>query len=286
MIERYLVRYFLAVVEQGSFSAAAAASQVSQPTLSSGIAKLEKSLRTVLFHRNNRRVELTSAGARFLHHARRIEREFAAAERAADEDEPAKLIRIGMVATLPAALVGRAITAALTAGAGERLEVAHARMRDLLQMLRRGRLDVVVGAVPTGTPCLRKFFTEDYLLAMAETHPLATRDWIAAEDLVREPMVIRRLCEALPETSRFFTAHGIRPFIASRTTNDETAAALVRSGLGMTVMPACQGTEGLRLVPLEGFAMHRTIGLIAEPETIGRIADSQAVGALGDVLAG
>jgi DNA-binding transcriptional LysR family regulator len=42
MIERYLLRYFLAVIDQGNFSRAAAHCHVSQPTLSTGIAKLEQ----------------------------------------------------------------------------------------------------------------------------------------------------------------------------------------------------------------------------------------------------
>ena len=41
MIDRYLIRYFLAVVDQGSFSRASRQANVSQPTLSVGIAKLE-----------------------------------------------------------------------------------------------------------------------------------------------------------------------------------------------------------------------------------------------------
>ena len=44
MLDRYLLRYFLAVVDQGNFSRAAAHCNVSQPTLSVGIAKLERTL--------------------------------------------------------------------------------------------------------------------------------------------------------------------------------------------------------------------------------------------------
>jgi DNA-binding transcriptional LysR family regulator len=44
MIDRYQLRYFLAVVETGNFSRAAAKMNVNQPTLSVGIAKLEKGL--------------------------------------------------------------------------------------------------------------------------------------------------------------------------------------------------------------------------------------------------
>ena len=83
MIDRYLLRYFLAVIDQGSFSKAAVHCNVSQPTLSIGIAKLERLLTRPLFLRSNRRVQLTEAGVQFAVHARRIESEFNLAERAA-----------------------------------------------------------------------------------------------------------------------------------------------------------------------------------------------------------
>ncbi|MCP1472322.1 DNA-binding transcriptional LysR family regulator [Sphingobium sp. OAS761] len=76
MLDRYLLRYFLAVVDQGNFSRAAAHCTMSQPMLSVGIARLERTLGMALFVRSNQRVELTGGGTRFLAHARRIEREF------------------------------------------------------------------------------------------------------------------------------------------------------------------------------------------------------------------
>ena len=72
MLDRYLLRYFLAVVDHGNFSRAASQCNVSQPTLSVGVAKLEREVGAPLFVRSNQRVELTEAGARFLPHARRI----------------------------------------------------------------------------------------------------------------------------------------------------------------------------------------------------------------------
>src|SRR3990167_2289434 len=65
-MDRYLLRYFLAIVETGNFSRAAARENVAQPTLSAGIAKLEGQLQARLLDRTNRRVHLTEAGSRFL----------------------------------------------------------------------------------------------------------------------------------------------------------------------------------------------------------------------------
>ena len=75
-MDRYLLRYFLAVAELGSFSKAAGRVNVTQPTLSVGIAKLEEEVGARLFERTTRRVSLTPAGSKFLQHARRITQEY------------------------------------------------------------------------------------------------------------------------------------------------------------------------------------------------------------------
>jgi len=64
------IKYYLAVVDFGTFLAAAEQVHVSQPTLSAGIRKLEDSLNVKLFHRGSRAATLTSAGELFLTHAR------------------------------------------------------------------------------------------------------------------------------------------------------------------------------------------------------------------------
>ena len=64
------IKYFLAVVDCGTFLAASRQVYVSQPTLSAGIRKLEESLNVTLFHRGSRAASLTAAGERFLGPAR------------------------------------------------------------------------------------------------------------------------------------------------------------------------------------------------------------------------
>ncbi len=56
------LRYVQALVEEGSFLAAAARCEVSQPTLSHGIARLEASLGQRIFRRTTRSVSLTAYG--------------------------------------------------------------------------------------------------------------------------------------------------------------------------------------------------------------------------------
>src|SRR5215469_5224414 len=74
-VERRQLEYFLAVIDHGGVTAAAAALHISQPALSAAIKTLEKDLGAMLFHRLPRGVKLTDAGAEFAESARVIIRE-------------------------------------------------------------------------------------------------------------------------------------------------------------------------------------------------------------------
>ncbi|WP_405770753.1 LysR family transcriptional regulator [Streptomyces sp. NBC_00080] len=69
------LQYFLAIVEHGGFSKAAAALHVAQPSLSQAMANLEADLGVSLFHRMGRGVVLSQAGAELLEPSRRVLRD-------------------------------------------------------------------------------------------------------------------------------------------------------------------------------------------------------------------
>src|SRR6185437_16124764 len=74
-MEMRQVDYVLAVVDHGTFTKAAAAMEVSQPSLSDGIRRLEEELDVRLFHRLGRTVALTDAGEAFVGPARQLTRD-------------------------------------------------------------------------------------------------------------------------------------------------------------------------------------------------------------------
>src|SRR5207342_881873 len=69
-MELHQLRYAVAVVDQGTFTAAAAACFVAQPSLSQAVRQLERELGAELFARIGRRVRLTAAGEAFVPAAR------------------------------------------------------------------------------------------------------------------------------------------------------------------------------------------------------------------------
>ncbi|MER5390994.1 LysR family transcriptional regulator [Saccharopolyspora sp. NPDC002686] len=112
-MERRQLEYFLAVVDHGGFTAAAAALHVAQPSLSHSIKVLERELGAELFHRLPRRVRLTAAGAALIDFARRALREMETGRAAVREVTGLMAGRLDLV-TLPtlaldplAAAIGR-----------------------------------------------------------------------------------------------------------------------------------------------------------------------------------
>src|SRR3954470_25075894 len=89
------LRYFLATVRHGSFSAAAADLHLAQPSLSDQVRRLEAELGVPLFVRAGRRLELTEAGRLLRPHA---ERTLAAADDAAASVREIRALRGGTVA--------------------------------------------------------------------------------------------------------------------------------------------------------------------------------------------
>lgn len=267
MIDRYQLRYFLSVVDHGNFSRAAAQCNVSQPTLSVGISKLERSIGGPLFIRTSRRVQLTQAGVRFLTHARRIESEFNLAQQTLTEISSRILFRLGVLRSVPGERMAAIVQAMVQRDPAAQIEIVEGSERELTAHVARGRVDCALTLVGRGADRFLEepLLEEGYTLALPADHPLAYQSVVQAEALADNVMIVRRHCEVLSETSRHFTERGVRPHFAYRSTNDERVLQLVAAGLGITLMPDSYRAQGVVRPRLGGFEMRRTIGLIYGP---------------------
>jgi len=264
MIDRYQLRYFLAVVDQGNFSRAAAQCHVSQPTLSVGIAKLERDIGATLFLRSSQRVQLTQAGSQFLAHARRIENEFNLAVQAVTGGVQPSILRIGILRSIPGASLAQAMALMRAFDPAARVELVEGTERELINHVARGRVDCALMLVARGGDRFLEepLFEEGYSLALPADHAAAGSKVVSAEAVALDVMIVRRHCEVLSETSRYFTERGIRPHFAYRSINDERVLQQVGVGLGVTVMPDSYRADQVVRVRLAGFDLCRAIGLV------------------------
>jgi DNA-binding transcriptional LysR family regulator len=263
-MDRYLLRYFLAVAELGSFSKAAARVSVTQPTLSVGIAKLEDEVGARLFERTTRRVSLTPAGSRFLQHAKRITQEYEAALREVSETPQLKRVRAGVLSTIPARDLERVVAHHAKTSGGEALEILDSTERDIANRLSDGRLDIAITILRSGLESFaqEKLRNEPYVLFVGATHKLSGVESVEGGALAGETMIVRRQCEGLPEISRYFTNRDVRPSFSLRTLSDDRAMSMVAAGLGVTVAPLSFKASGLSAVKLAGFELSRDVGLV------------------------
>jgi len=211
---------FVAVVEQGSFAAAARSLAITPQALSTSIAKLERELHLVLFDRERggitRPTELATA---LLPHARFL---VAAERRAVEEvhavrDAKSGWVRLGIGEGMAGSLAARAIAELRRAAPDARVAVVEGYTQSLLERLDAGELDLIAGA-PDSSRVKRRDLKQIFLYVARDVvvarraHPLARKRQVSLEDLRLYtwmlPYARRDSYQALVNT---YTQHGLRP---------------------------------------------------------------------------
>lgn len=270
MFELYQLRYFLAVVETGSFTKAAERACVTQPTLSAGIQKLESALDVRLFHRSNRRVFLTEAGTRFVERAKSILHQCSLAEAELHEVETLSVLRIGMLITIPAVRLAGLLGDFRRANPHVVFELFEGTEQEIANRLDSGGLDAAFTLLRGQGPDESRFkperlYREGYVLAVSIDHPLAGKNVVEGGALANEPTIVRTRCEILSETSRYFTDRNVRPRLIYRTPQDERALMMVAAGLGFTTIPESYDMPGIKKLRMNGYDFDRTVALLHSP---------------------
>ena len=189
------IESFVAVAEELHFGRAAKRVHLSQPALSQQIKRLEQELGFELLTRTQRRVELTSPGATFLEHARRVlsdvDEMVAVSRRAADGR--AGTLRLGYVGSALFSVVPPTVQAMRTEAPEVQVTLVERKTEEQLAAMRDGRLDVgFVKATrrPLDDMVVTPVLTEPVGIGVQAEHPLAGRAEIGLEELADVPFVI------------------------------------------------------------------------------------------------
>ena len=275
------IRYFLAVADTSSFTAAAEHCNVSQPALSAGIARLEEEVGTRLFDRG-RRSRLTQAGHRLLPRARAMVETWRLARAESRSNKRQRLLRVAIGSTIPTAAAMQWLAAAQQQTSFD-VEVSEGTTETVVERWRRGRCDIALfaarAAIASATAV--SLWREPYVLAAAAGHRVATRDRWSAGELADTPFVLRAACEAHAEAQRLFAAEGVRPRAVLRSADEERCTAAVLAGLGVSLMPRSLLRPGLVAASIREVALERRIVLAWQPGS-----DTDVVATFRDVARG
>jgi len=269
------IRAFIAVAQTGSFTRAAARLNLSQPALTVQIRRLEETVGARLFDRNSRIVALTSVGRELLPV---LQKSLAQMQRVLDDaralgDGSRGTVRL---ACLPSFAAGRlpALIRDFRADApGATFEIRDVVANMVNQLVRNGEFDLGVTGGELADPQLEILHrAEDRLMVVCpRAHPLATKRRVVAGDLAGYPLVL-----TAPGTSvraivdAAFDEAGYTPELACEPTYMMTAVAMVRAGLGITILPGSAPEIGIdrELIgrPIDDQRFVRPITLIKKRE--------------------
>ncbi len=246
VIELRLWRQFVAVAQELHFSRAATRLHMTQPPLTQAIAQLEKLLGTRLFERTKRSVQLTPSGQALLPGVLDVLARAQALPllaRAAAAGQVGRL-RLAFVSTVGFALLPQWVRAFRADYPQVQLDLLEATGDVQLQSLERDEIDAgfmlhAPGFVPPGLAHLR-ITQEPLLLALPETHALATAPELDLSAVLAEPLVIfpRRIVPSLHDAIfAMYHAGACLPTVAQEAIQMQTIVNLVSAGLGVAWVP-------------------------------------------------
>lgn len=236
-----ILKYFIAVAEEGNITKAAARLHVSQPALSMQLAALEDELGRKLFERGARGIELTEKGLALkgraddlVEFAERVEAEI----KAPDAEEIAGTVSIGAGETPAFRLVAKAATALHRANPRLRFSITSGNGEDILARLQDGTLDFGVLVGPgryNGFDYLTLPHEHRWGLVVSRDSPLALRDTISPDDAKGTPVICSRQAMVREFISGWLGCPFARMRVVATYNLVYNAAAFVESGMGAAV---------------------------------------------------
>ena len=254
------LRYLLTVAEYQSFTRAAEALYVSQPTLSQQIKQLEESLDVQLLDRSGRSVRLTDAGEVYVHHARRALRELDAGKRAIGDlhDLSRGSLRLALT-PITDYLASPLLEAFTTRYPGVTLNIMEMSQEEIEQALAGDDIDIGIVFTDILSSEARSaeidkevLFIEALTFAVGESHPLAKKAQpLDARVLEEQPLAILRPNFALRRhIDTFCETQGIEPRIGIETNSLGVIVEMVRRGRLATIIPETVAREQEGICPL------------------------------------
>ncbi|MDN6177491.1 MAG: LysR family transcriptional regulator [Micrococcaceae bacterium] len=283
------LRYFVAVAEEMHFNRAAARLLIAQPALSQQIQRLERELKTRLFTRTTRSVELTETGKVLLVAARKVILESEQALRSIEQAVEGRtgLLRVGFVGSAALNLIPRIVPPLRIQYPGLELELHELTTEQQLGALESGTLDVGIVRDGESLPGItaRELTREPLIVALPDDHPLARRPSLALADLSEAGFVVfpRDQVSRLYDVISALCLHaGFRLRVAQEAIQFPTILGLVAAKTGIAVVPEGMRAlqlAGLRYVPLTDTTATSTVSLIvktdrAETPLIARFTDA------------
>lgn len=228
---------FVEVARQKSVGRAAITLSLTQPAVTRTIRELEQIVGAALIERDGRGIRLSHQGEVFLSHAgsglAAVRGGIAALANVATASGPP--VRIGALPTVSATIMPGAVADFLDSGLKSPLRVVTGENWVLLDQLRKGDLDLVMGRMPAPEMMTSLRFEPLYrdrvVFVVSKTHPLSGQRQVAADILAQHPVLVPPEGSIIhPFVERVMLEQGMAPPLqAVETVSDSFGRAFLRS---------------------------------------------------------
>jgi DNA-binding transcriptional LysR family regulator len=276
-VELRQLEHFLAVVDEGSFTRAAARLFMVQSSLSASLLGLERELGTDLFIRGRRGAELTDAGRALLEPAKAA---LAEADRARDAVAQVKglvrgSVRIAAVAMPRKVDVGETIRLFQAEHPGVEVHVAPVSARDMIDLVTEGQVDFAITPRIDGTsPTLRfqPLVGTPLVLVCPAGHRLAGAQNVDAAEVVDECLIdLPRGWRARELFDRLLEEQGVDRRVGVEINDWLAVLTMVQRGTGISYGPqACVDAEmftGIGMATMAGAPLWE-LGVMCRDEAL------------------
>ncbi len=241
-MEIHQLTYFVAVAETGSFSRAAERCNITQPSLSQQIMKLEQELGETLFERLPRKVVLTDAGRILLPRAISILGDLQDIKHTLNQNMDAGhgLLHVGFIPTIAPFVLPRVIKRFSMEYPNAHLTVQEDITEALVRDLIDGKLDVGITSMPIHNKLIRtqELHTEPLLVASSRKNDIITRASIRVKELDDLPFIALSEMHCLGEQIQSFChLQKLELKVVCDTSQLTTVQNCVALGLGVSLVP-------------------------------------------------
>ena len=242
------LRYFTAIVEEGTLTGAARRLNMTQPPLTAQLKLLEEELKCPLFTRDGKRLHLTEAGHHFYERAQRILGmcDAAVTEMADFQEGAMGTLRIGVISSVKDQLFPRWICCFWKKYPNIRYEIYSANTYQLLEQLQNGQIDLALVRTPfSKTQMDILYIKKEPFLAIGHSSyfPCHKESALTVKDLENTPLILYRRWEEMLKMR--FETEGISPRILCCNDDAQTTLALASLGMGVGLLPASGAPESL-----------------------------------------
>jgi len=249
------LRYFIAVYEEHSFSAAAKRCFVAQPSISGAVQQLEAELECALFVRHSKGITPTIEGTELYPKACQVISDISEIKHQFKQPCEALSLKLALSPFLSGKRISALIKKLIQSLPNLDLTLVDINESSDAKIISKTLLDK--------NEVFHKLWVDRYVLATPLDHPLAANSQVKLEQLNNTQFISRAPCDIIESWQYAIAKRGLNIQVKANVKTEEYALDLVAAGLGVSIVPlhTLDGRNDLSFCEIQDLKLERVVGL-------------------------